>query len=79
MKIFCISGFDEGDYFFPTKTRAIAYAKQFGPGANLYIREMEIGGPLSLELLCRVASGRGFAITQKEIWHSPEAPEDTDA
>jgi len=65
MKIYGIGPLDDGNQFFATKAEAIREAKFYGAG--MYVIEYEIGR-LNKAVACRLASGRGFSISQREIW-----------
>lgn len=65
MKIYELGPLPDGELFFPTSGEAIKEAKFYGEG--MYVIEHEIGR-LTKAVACRLASGRNFSISNREIW-----------
>lgn len=73
MKIYSVGPLDEGDEFFATKREAILRAKDYDIEDG-YVIEHETG-KMTKQLACRLASGRQWCVSQKEVWRKGEPPE----
>lgn len=63
----CIT--EDGEAFFSRKAAALAQAKSFGPSAGVYVVRYDIGH-VNKAKICQLASGRGFAESQKVIYRT---------
>lgn len=78
MILYCLNtdGQGFGDEFFGSAREAIKRAREYGATArdplNMSVTKIDVG-KIDKAAICLIASGRGFALSQKQIWPKERA------